>query len=112
MYSNDKLLFKSGKNHQYSLDFVCNFLEKFLNSKVTVTSRKVEEKIKSEFICKTKRASDRNEKNLFLEKIELYYLPSPSQTNQTFIIDLMIYYHQKMKGSYLIKKFYLHLCLR
>lgn len=73
-YSNDKSLFKSGKNHQYSLNFVCNFLKKFPNSKVMVTSRKVEDKFKQEFSKK-------------ISSVDLFYLPSPSGSNRSMTKD-------------------------
>lgn len=83
-YSNDQMLFGCGKEHQYSLDFVYEFLQKNKKAKVMVTSREVENKFRSKFICKGIKKSERTEQNLYFEKIEpeLFYLPSPSQLNQ------------------------------
>ena len=81
-YSNDQMLFGCGKEHQYSLDFVYEFLQKNKKAKVMVTSREVENKFRSKFICKGIKKSERTEQNLYFEEIELFYLPSPSQSNQ------------------------------
>lgn len=80
-YSDDNSLFNCGKNHEYSVDFVYDFLTKYPNAKIMVTSKKVEEKFKANFICKGKKQSERNEKHLFFEKVTIYYLPSPSRRN-------------------------------
>ena len=84
-YSNDQALFGCGKEHQYSLDFVYEFLQKNKKSKVMVTSIEVKNKFRSKFVCRGVKKSERTEQNLYFEKIEseLFYLPSPSGTNRT-----------------------------
>lgn len=74
-YSNDKDLFTCGKKHIYCLEFVENFLDQYKETKIMFTSRKAENKFKSEF------------KHCDYTSSQLFYLPSPSRLNRSMNSD-------------------------
>ncbi|WP_051420622.1 uracil-DNA glycosylase family protein [Helicobacter pametensis] len=85
-FSNDIALFACGENHKYCLEFLYDFLMRFPKAKVMVTSREVEKRFKSYFVCQGRKEVNRTEKNRFFENVQneqIIYLPSPSQSNRS-----------------------------
>lgn len=72
-YSNDDDLFKKGQNHQYAIEFIEIFLEKYPNTQIFVTSRKAERLFQDHFqeVLQHKNQS-----------FAVRYLPSPSPNHR------------------------------